>query len=157
MRKLIIMLILALSGIALPAMAQRDNKCARNDKMWSEMQEFKMKFLAQEMDLREDQQKRFFELYGQMSAEKRRLFQETKALEKKLKADKNATDAEYAAVSRALTSAKEKDAEIEKRYDEKFSTFLSAKQIFKMKAAEDKFRNKLHELRHKGRVNRKGK
>lgn len=149
MRRILMIFLVALMAMSVPAMAQNARKGKPTEKMWKEMQEFKLKFLAQEMELKDDQQKKFVELYSQMSSEKRQLFNETRKLEKKLQDDKNASDSEYAAVSKALTEAKEKDAEIEKRYDDKFQTFLSAKQIFKMKAAEEKFRMKMHELRHK--------
>ena len=129
----------------IPAFSQEKGKDHRA--MRKEITEFKMKFLAQEMDLKEDQQKRFFDLYSQMSDEKARLFRETRQLEKKL--DSNASEAEYEAVSKAITAAKEKEADIDRRYDAKFSEFLSSKQIFKMKSAEEKFRQKMHEMRHK--------
>lgn len=149
MKKYIILLIASIFAI-LPADAQQ-RKGKDHDTMFKEVQDFKLKFLAQEMELREDQQKKFFELYNQMSDEKGKLFRETKNLEKKLTDSKDASDSEYEAVSKAITAAKEKDAEIEKKYDEKFSQFLSAKQVFKMKEAEGKFRDKMREMRHKRR------
>ena len=107
------------------------------------------------MDLKEDLQKQFFEVYSQMSEEKARTVSEARRLEKKLAASEDASEAEYEAVSKAITEAKEKDAEIEKRYDGKFAQFLTPKQIFRMKAAEEKFRDKVHEMRHKKRSARK--
>lgn len=151
MNRLYLIVLLVLAGL-MPVMAQTKGKSRAE--MRREVREFKLKFLAQEMELKEEQQKKFFELYNQMDDEKVSLFKETRALEKKLQ-DGNATDAEYESVSKAITEAKEKDAEIDRRYDEKFSTFLSPKQIFKMKAAEDKFRNKMHEMRHKHKGDRK--
>lgn len=128
------------------AFAQKDNKS--HGDMRREVHEFKLKFLAQEMELKEDQQKKFFETYNQMTDEKVKLFRETRELEKKLAESKNATDAEYEAVNRAITSAKERDAAIEKKYDEKFAQFLTPRQLYKMKDAEEKFRRKMHEMRH---------
>lgn len=141
-------LILCLLVACVPAFA-RSEKDKKNENMKKELQEFKLKFLAQEMELKEDQQKKFFDLYSQMTEEKIKLYKETKALEQKLSSSTNASEAEYEAVSKAITSAKEKDAEIEKKYDEKFAQFLTPKQIFKMKSAEEKFRIKMHEMRHK--------
>lgn len=146
MRKLSLLILLVVAAV-IPALAQ--NKGRDHSRMRREVHEFKLKFLAQEMGLKEDQQKKFFELYNQMTEEKVKVFRETKALEKKLSDSANASDAEYEEVSAAITAAKEKDAEIDRRYDEKFSKFLSPKQIFKMKAAEEKFRKKMHEMRHK--------
>lgn len=136
-----------------PAAAQ--NKGKDRQAMRREVEEFKLKYLAQEMDLKEDQQKKFFELYGEMSKEKKKLFKETKALEKRLAESADASEAEYEAVSKAITDSKEKDAQIEKRYDEKFAEFLTPRQIFKMKSAEQKFREKMHEMRQKHRKGKK--
>lgn len=147
--KKIILLLTLLTAVLVPAFAQ--NRGKDRESMRREVQEYKLKFLAQEMDLKEDQQKRFFDLYKQMTAEKVRVFKETKALEKRLNNSEDASDAEYETVSRAITEAKEKDAEIDRKYDKLFSQFLTSKQIFKMKAAEEKFRDKMHEMRHKKR------
>jgi len=152
MRKITLLMLMILAALT-PALAQHIGKSHKA--MRREVHEFKLKFLAQEMELKEDQQKKFFDLYNQMTDEKLKVYKETKALEKKIADSANASDAEYDEVSKAITAAKEKDADIDKRYDEKFRQFLSSKQIFKMKAAEEKFRQKMHEMRHNKK--RKGK
>lgn len=121
----------------------------KREAMRKEMREFKMKFLAQEMELKGDARDEFFDVYGEMDEERGRLFCQTRALERRVRDDKNASDADYAAASKALAEAKAKDAEIEKKYDAKFATFLTQKQIFKMKCSEEKFRQKLREMHHK--------
>ena len=143
MNKFLVIILFAIVA-AVPAFAQKKD----HETMRKELMEFKLKYLAQEMDLQEDQQKKFFELYNQMSDEKAKLFKETKSLEKKLKDSPDASDAEYESVSMAITASKEKDAAIEKKYDEQFKKFLTAKQIFKMKSAEERFRQKMNEIRH---------
>lgn len=152
MRKFTLLILLVIAAV-IPAMAQQKGK--DREAMRREIHEFKLKFLAQEMELKEDQQKKFFDLYNQMTDEKVKVFKETKALEKKLADSADASEAEYDAVSKAITAAKEKDAEIDKRYDEKFKQFLTSKQIFKMKGAEEKFRQKMHEMRHAKKHGRK--
>lgn len=148
MNKKILLIILAMTlGIG-TLCAQEKSKKSREE-MRKEFREFKIKFIAQEIDLKEDQQKQFAELYDQMSNERMKIFEQTRRLERKVKKESNATEEDYASVSRAITEAKEMDAAIEKKYDAKFSTFLSSKQIFKMKAAEEKFRKKMSEMRHK--------
>ena len=121
------------------------------EQMFREIQEFKMKFLAQEMDLKEDQQQKFFELYDEMSRKRFAAMKSARELERKVKKNADATEADYQAVTDAWNKAKTEDAAIAKEYDEKFSKFLTQKQIFQMKSAEDKFRKKMEELRHKGR------
>ncbi|MDE6338281.1 MAG: hypothetical protein K2K97_00660, partial [Muribaculaceae bacterium] len=86
-----------------------------------------------------------------MGDERMQLFEEIRRLEHKLKKEETPSEEDYAKVSKAITDAKEKDAEIEKKYDSQFSKFLTSKQIFQMKRAEDKFRQKMSEMRHKNK------
>ncbi len=116
-----------------------------NGQWKKELRDFKLKFLAQEMELREDQQKQFFTLYNQMMEEKEGVMRQARKATRNMD---NATEDEYRQANETLLRAREQDLAIEKRYDEKFRTFLTQKQIFKMKDGERKFRDKLHELRH---------
>lgn len=126
--------------------------------MWKELQEFKIKFLAQEIDLKDDQKERFAELYNEMTQKRMDCFKETRSLEKKIKDLKdNASDEDYKAVSEAMDKARTQDAEIERQYDEKFSEFLTSKQLYKLKQAEGKFRDKMAEMRGKKGKHKKDK
>lgn len=147
MRKIVFILMAALVGIT--AFAQGSKPQKSREEMQKELQEFKMKFLAQEIGLKEDQQKLFFEVYSQYDNEKKAIFENVWKQERKLKKNKNATDADYTALSNMMADAKKKDAELEKKYDKKFGEFLTGKQVFQLKAAEEKFREKMHEMRHK--------
>ncbi len=126
-----------------------------NPKFFKEVFEFKLKYLAQEMDLKSDQREKFVELYKKMWDEKHALFVEVQKLEKSVKDNKNATDEDFQKVSEAITQAKSKDAEIERKYDEQFATFLTPKQIFKMKNAEESFREKMQKMRHQNKGDQK--
>ena len=110
---------------------ERDGKKSREE-MFKEIQEFKLKYLAQEMGLSEAQKKDFNEIYTQMSMEKGKIFHECQ---------------DYAKASEKLEAAREKEALIDRVYDAKFATFLSAKQIYKMKQAERAFLEKLRDMR----------
>lgn len=142
---LALMLILCVAG----GYAQKQRDPNKRETMRRELEEFKIKFIAQEIELKEDQKKQFFEVYNRMNDERIKIFEQTRALERKVRKDANATDADYEALSKAITEAKEKDAEIEKKYDAVFSTFLTSRQIFKIKSSEEKFRRKIHEMWHK--------
>ena len=149
MKKAYFLLLLALLA-CLPAVAQ--NKSGKNhETMRKEFREYKMKVLAQEMELKEDQQKRFFELYKKESDERHSLHHQLRDLNKKVKEGKNVSDEEYDRLNKMLSETKDKDAEIEKKYDAEYSKFLSGKQIFKMKEVEEQFREKLREMRAKKR------
>lgn len=146
-------LLILLLAVLAPAVAQKHQGRSKHE-MRKEMKDFHMKFLAQEIDLKEDQQKPFFDTYSQMMEERRKIFDETRNLEKRLR-DGKATEEEYETVTAALTNAKERDAAIEKKYDEKFSKILTPKQLYKLKEAEEKWRAKMQEMRHSNRRNRK--
>ncbi|MBO4965618.1 MAG: hypothetical protein J6C81_05065 [Muribaculaceae bacterium] len=148
--KKILAILIAIVCFSLSAIAAEGEKGNRAE-MRKELHEFKMKYLAQEMQLREDQQKRFFELYTAMCDEKHKVFSEARNSEKRLRQAKNATDADYAKASKVMSDAKIKEGEIERRYQEKFAQFLSQKQIFKMKEAEEKFRREMQKMRNKNR------
>lgn len=122
--------------------------------MSKELKEFKLKFLAQEMELTPEQQTKFFDLYTKMMDEKHKAYADARQLEKKVKNNKNATDADYRALSEAMNRARTRDAEIEGRYAKKFDEFLTPKQIYKWKEAEKKFRDRMSEMRQNHRKGR---
>lgn len=148
MTKHLLFILALILGCSASAFAQKPHgKKAEN--MMKELQEFKIKFIAQEIDLKESQKADFVELYNEMSAKRVEVMRDAWKMERELKNNPDATEADYQAVTDAMTKAKAKDAEIEKSYDEKFAKILSQKQIYKMKEAEDEFRKKMAEMRHK--------
>ena len=149
MRKLGLIVMLFLTA-AVGAMAQ-DEDPVKREKMFREVQEFKMKYIAQEMDLSEVQKKKFFELYEEMNESKKECYKEAVVMDRRLKEDKNASDEEYQQVRTAFNEANSKWNEVEKEYDEKFSEFLTPKQMYKMKEAEENFRAKFDEMKHNRR------
>lgn len=146
MKKIVLFILILFAGVSL-AIAHDDDPVKR-EKMFREVQEFKMKYLAQEMELSELQKKKFFELYEEMCASKKECFQEAVVMDRRIKKDKNASEADYQQVSNAFNEANANWAKIQKEYDEKFSQFLSQKQIYKMKEAEANFRAKFEEMKH---------
>lgn len=146
MKKIFLFVLLLSAGIGV--MAAQDKEDGKREKMFREVQEFKMKYLAQEMDLSELQKKKFFEVYEEMEQSKRNCYKEATQADRKLKKDKEATEADYQQVTAAYTKANSEWANQEKQFNEKFSEFLSQKQIYKMKEAENSFKAKLDEMRH---------
>lgn len=143
MKKFILILFAALLG-TFAASAQAGKKCS--PEMIKEIREFKVKFIAQEIGLRDDQRTRFVETYNSLMEEEGILFGEMRAIKKRLKNRKDVSDAEYNQVSQAMTENKEKSLALEKKYDALFSKFLSAKQVYEMKDAEMKFRRKMEQM-----------
>lgn len=142
-RILAILIAVAVGAVCFTGAAQKKGGPGKG----KEVLEFKIKYLAQEMNLNTDQTRQFSDLYTKMTDEKFRVFQEVKAHEKKLKSDPNASDAEYEQVNNMMINARLKEAEIEKNYDAKFAKFLSKKQIYQMKQSEFKFRKRMHDLK----------
>lgn len=135
--------------LAFPVAAQQKGQKRNKAEMRREFREFKIKYIAQEIEVSPAQIKEFTELYSQMEEERHKVFSATRKLERSVKANKNATEKDYQALSEAMTEAKAKDAAISKRYDEEFSRLLTAKQVYKMKDAEESFRRKMQEMRQK--------
>lgn len=146
MRKVSFLIFLFFTAISF-AFPHEDDPLKR-ERMMKEVQEFKMKYLAQEMELSELQKKKFFELYEEMNESKKECYQEAVVMDRRLKEDKGASDENYQQVRNAFNEANAKWAEIEKQYDDKFAEFLSQKQIYKMKEAESNFRAKFDEMKH---------
>lgn len=112
-----------------------------------------MKYLAQEIELKDDQKARFDEVYDEFMQAKHANFKEIRRLEKSLKSD--ASEKDYKDVTEKIADLRIKDAEIDKEFDAKFATFLSQKQIYKMKVAEDKFRRKMMDMHRKRHSDKK--
>lgn len=117
--------------------------------MRREVRQYKMKYLAQEIDLKADNQKRFFELYEELEDGRQAIMDEARKLDKQVKADKNATEEDYARAAEAKSAAKVKVSELDKKFDERFSEFLTGKQVYKLHEAEESFRVKMREMHDK--------
>lgn len=148
MKKIILLtaVLLLSSAVVSAQKADGGKKC----KEWhKEMQDFKYKFLIQEIGLEEDKQKMFVELYSKMEAEERAIGKEARSVSKKINDKGTATNEEYAAAAETLAETKLKEGQLEKRYFDKFKTFLTDKQLYLLKAAERKFNKKLMKMHGK--------
>lgn len=143
----------------IPAFAQKSDQGKDKDKEKSrqEMLDFKLDFISSEMDLKDSQKKQFVELYSKMETERRAILKRIKTAEKSVSDNKNASEADYEKASREISTARSEMVQIEKNYDEKFSKFLTQKQMFKMKEAENKFLQKMQECKQKKKHERKDK
>ncbi len=152
MKKFLLFLILVL-GVSMTALAHPDGG-KPDEKKLKELREYKIKYLAQEMELTDAQKPKFVELYNKLSEERLANFKKMRAAEKTLKG--NLSDAEYKTQMSIINDCKVRDSQLIKDYDAKFEKFLSAKQIYKMKEAEEAFRKRMHEM-HQKRKNEKKK
>ena len=119
--------------LSLPCVAQRKDSVKGNRAEWKkELQDFKYKYLAQEVELTEEQQEKFFELYVKMESELKTVDSDCKAAQKAVKAEGEHSDAEYEKALNALLNKRVMKGQIEKRYYDQFKTFLSVKQLYKL-------------------------
>lgn len=146
MKQKILFLTLALL-FAIPSFAQKKHDGKSKEQRRKEMLEFKLQFLASEIDLQQDQKKEFNEVYTQMEQERRGAFKKMKHAEKSIRENPNASEAEYEKASEEIAAAKAEMLRIEQKYDEKLSTFLSKKQMYKLKEAELKFTETARKMR----------
>ena len=146
MKKYILLLMLAL--LALPdALAHDKDK----EKMREELQQFKIDFLVKEMQLSEKQKAEFTPLYKEYDEQRRKAGAEAWKFERELKKKKDASEADYKRLAELQQNAREKDNEIQKKFDARLESFLTAKQIYTMHQGEEKFFEKMKEMRKKHR------
>lgn len=125
-------------------------KQCKRDTWFKEMQQLKHDYLVKELNLSREQQTKFFPLYDQMENEKKKLFDQTRAMEKSVaeKGDK-ATDLELEKASDAIVEMKSRESAIEKKYYCRFKQILTPRQIFKLHDAERKFQRQMVKEHHK--------
>lgn len=137
-RKLIILLaIFAAFSLSLSAQQRKTRLSGEQLKQGlAEMRAYKHRLLVKELDLKEAQQQKFFDIYDKMDDDLMTAGRETRDLERKTLDNEKATDAECSAVSRALFEQKKKEGEIELNYYDKLAEVLTARQLLKLKSVE---------------------
>ena len=145
MKKYLLM-ILAVMAFAPALLAQGEKDKA---KMKEEIQQFKIDFLAKEMSLSEKEKAEFTSVYREYDNERRKAGSEAWHFERNIKKKKDATEADYKRLTERQQKAREKDNEVVKKYDARFESFLTAKQIYDMHKGEEKFFAKMKEMRKK--------
>lgn len=145
MRKIFTLLVLCLIGVGC-AFAQSKTDSKGGPALKKELQEFKMKFVAQEIDLRDDQRTAFTDVYTRMMEEEDAIFRQVGEANRRLKDTAKPSAADYEYVNSIMVDAKAKTAAMEKKYDEEFAKFLTPEQRYQMKEAEQKFRRKMEQM-----------
>lgn len=145
--KVKILLILFTLIFSTSAFAQKQH----DENKRKEMMEIKLKFLAEEIGLKDDQKKLFDELYTRMESERREVFKKMKAAQKLIKDNKKASEADYEKANNDINNGKKQMAQIEAKYEAQFAKFLTKKQLFKLKEAETKFMETMRSCRDKKR------
>lgn len=145
MRKYLLILLACFCLIPAAFAQTSDDKA----KMRADLEKFKLDFVAKEMGLSEKEKADFAPIYKEYSAARKTANEEAFKFERKIKRNPNATPEDYKELSELQHKAREKDNEIVKAYDLKFESILNAKQIYRMHKAEERFFEKMKEMRKK--------
>lgn len=141
------LLLLLISFLAIPFAGAQEKK--DKAKMMEELQQFKIDYIAKEMQLSEKEKAEFIPLYKEYDKNRRQAGEAAWKFERELKKKGDASEADYKKLLELQQAKRDKDNEIVKNFDAKLATFLSAKQINIMHQSEDKFFDKMKEMRKK--------
>ena len=150
-RNLIALLAFLILSCSSAFAADKPQTDAQRQQWFKNMVATKVEFLTKQLALNENQKARFAKEYTAMSSETSKLASETRKLERSVSKNTNATDLEYEKAAEAMTEFKSKEAAIELRYFNQFKTYLSKKQLFQLKIAENKWMRELMKQRGKGK------
>jgi len=132
--------------------AQRSQSDAQRRQWFNNMVATKVDYISKQIGLDGDKKVRFAKEYTAMTTETAKLARETRKLERSVAKNPKATDLEYEKAAEAVAEFKGREAAIEMRYYNQFKTYLSKKQLFQLKIAENKWMREL--MKHRGK-NRK--
>lgn len=151
MKRLYILLTLFCLALApAPLFAQKKGEGGKSHKeMRKEMEDFKMKFFAQKMELQGETKEKFFEVFREYAKDMGDGFIQRRRAEKKLKGIAAPTDADYAEAQKEQKAGRDKENAAEAKFEEDCSKFLSPKQMIKLQEAREEFRQKMIELKAK--------
>lgn len=124
------------------------------DRYINEIRPYKHDFMARELNLSGDNRREFFEVYDAMEDTLIQVNAETRALERSVINNPDATDTEIDAAITAIYSQKAREARIEEEYMRLLSQIVTPRQMLRLKATERRFNQKLvrqHRRPHRGR------
>lgn len=121
------------------AIAQMPVTDADRQRWLAEIRQYKHEFLIKELELTEEQQGPFFQLYDQMEDEIEQLNSQTRALQQQVEANDQATDLEVTNAARTIFELKRAEGQIEMTYFDRFAKILTPRQLLNLKSAERKF------------------
>lgn len=139
MNRLSLITIVLVIFSAIGASAQPPAPDARNRARWiQEIRSYKHDFMAKELDLSNEQQRKFFPVFDAMEDEVERINTETRELE--ARADNpEASALELENIARTIFEQKRAEGQVEMTYFEKFKEILSPAQLVKLKSVERQF------------------
>lgn len=117
--------------------------------MRKELREYKLKFLVQEADLKGEVKDGFSKAFNEHFEAQGKLFKEMRRAKKSLESKSVPTEADYAEYQKTEKSIKARQKAADDKYRASLEKILSPSQLFKLQSAEDKFREKMQEMKAK--------
>lgn len=145
--------ILLVAG-ASSAAAQQQPENLDVEKVLAEIRPYKHDFFIKKLKLTKEQANEYLPLYDQMEDELMSINQEIRELERTVLENPSATDEEIEAAARATFEQKQREAQTEMAYFEKFSNILTPRQLLQIKSVEKQFTQRLARTHRKMRRNR---
>lgn len=139
MTRKVLIIIALLASFSLSTNAQPRNSRLSGEQLkqgLAEMRAYKHRMLVKELELTNEQEQKFFEIYDKMDEELLKTGRETRELERKTLQNEDATDTECATVARTLFEQKKKESEIELGYYDALAEILTPRQLLKLKSVE---------------------
>lgn len=133
------------------AFAQKPHDKAQRQQWMNNMIQSKTDYVVKEIGLNDNLKPKFEKQYRAMCHEVARLGRDTRNLERTIVKKDNPSDLEYEKGAEAMAEFKVKEGNIEMKYFNQFKTYLTKKQLFNMKIAEQKWMNELMKHRGKGK------
>lgn len=144
--------LILLSPAALFAQDRKGGKS--HQEMRRQMQEYKMKFLAQEMGLSGEKQSRFFSAYKTYAESRDRSLCKLRKARKSLQSNPNPTDADYESFRQQQNDVRKAENAADTEFRAALEKILTPKEIFLLQEGERKFRDKMQDMKthKKGRA-----
>ncbi len=148
------LLTIVLVAGASSAAAQQQPENLDVEKVLAEIRPYKHDFFIKKLKLTKEQASEYLPLYDQMEDELMNINQEIRKLERTVLENPSATDEEIEAAARATFEQKQREAQTEMAYFEKFSNILTPRQLLQIKSVEKQFTQRLARTHRKMRRNR---
>lgn len=137
-----------LAVVTLVLLATGSSFAQQKDKLSPEQREkieqLKKDFITKELELTEEQEKKFWPIYDNMSADIRKVKKSEKEAMKDLKTNfESLSDKDVESKMATIFAAQEKEIAIKREYNQKFSALIGAKKAAKLLSLEQRFKREL--------------
>lgn len=137
--KILLLLAAILLGSLSPLAAKGDKKADR-EKWFAEIQQYKKEYIIKALQMTDDQKAKFVPIYDAYERDMRKVQNEARQLAKTVKKKgASATDADYRAAAEKMYQLKTREGQIEAAFYQKIKAFLTPRQLYELKVAEDRF------------------